>query len=198
MRASTIHQQAAAYEAAFNKFTTGYGLPSDLFERPDHLAIKCSDIDDYRETLEVIQNEFSIAGLWEATIDNRSLASALLTSPVALSAYEFSWLEIMQPRPGKELSQGFVEHTEFVFFDTYDACRTLTQRTGEVMDVQHNAGHAWVNVPIGDGREIKFNDKPLAGVVEIEKLAGLITTILEPVIDPSADIIPLLPDIGDN
>jgi hypothetical protein len=83
----------------------------------------------------------------------------------------------MQPRPGKELAEGFVEHTEFFFPNLSEAERVLTQR-GVNFIRQKNPGHEWVNVIIDDsGREIKFNDKPLAAVVATEHEHGLLRRV---------------------
>lgn len=171
-----LGEEIIAYETAFNDFCNGYDLPKEWFKRPDHFAIKCADADDYQQTVAFLGKELvKPESLWEITMDQRKLASAQLASRVSLGDFRFEWIEFMQPRPGKELEKGFVEHTEFVFPDFFEVKRVLHQRGvgADQYEEQGNEGHAWLNVVIDEaGREIKFNDKPLEQVVTEEQQAA--------------------------
>lgn len=167
------------YERTLNDFVEGFGLPRDLFQHPDHFAIKCASEIDYIQTCDVLSGEVNGDGIWELNIDNRLLASAELVGRISLSGSYFSWVEIMQPKPGKETESGFVEHTEFLFPDFFVVTELLKNR-GIDYTVQENPGHKWVNVLIDDhGREIKFNDKLLSEVVVRERADGLLTRLVE-------------------
>lgn len=159
------------YDVAFERFINKHNLPAEWFQRPDHVAIKCADGEDYKETC----NEFSTlvqGGIWETKMNDRKLASAQLLSALTIATYEFGWLEIMQPRPGKEMTAGFVEHTEFLFADFEQIQIRLTDG-GIEYTLQQNPSHSWVNLVIdGLGREIKFNDKSLKDVSADEQARG--------------------------
>lgn len=181
MKFSQVGSELLQYDEAFRTFVDSYQLPEEWFKRPDHFAIKCADELDYLETCDTFTADVDDDGIWELLLDERLLASAQLSVRVALGGYEFSWVEIMQPRPGKEMDQGFVEHTEFYFPDFFMAQQTLTQRgleVGKDYEPQGNDGHRWLNIVIDDfGREIKLNDKPLAEVVVLEREQGLLKPV---------------------
>jgi hypothetical protein len=173
MRTLQIEKALIAYEASFADFCRAYQLPEQWFGRPDHIAIKAANLNDYEETRRVIEDSYVYGAIWEVSMDERLLGSGKLLGSLSLVDYDFQWVEIMQPRPGKETEKGFVEHTEFVFPDFYEVARILHQRgltEGEDFERQSNDGHAWLNVVLDkQGHEIKFNDKPLAEVVAEEK-----------------------------
>ena len=177
MKIPQLGEELRLYSDAFVSFTAGYQLPKELFERPDHFAIKCANELDYLETCQEMATEVGSDGLWEFALDNRLLGSAKLAGTVALCGKGFTWVEIMQPRLGKETDAGFVEHTEFYFSDFFAAEHILKQR-GIDYSHQENPGHAWLNIVIDDkGREIKLNDKPLADVVLWEREQGLLQPV---------------------
>lgn len=172
MRGETIGEELLKYEEAFGGFVHGYGLPKELFVAPDHLAIKCADELDYLTTCDDLRSVVTSDGFWEFPEGGRLLASAELDSGASLCGFTFNWLEVMQPRPGKETDAGFVEHTEFYTPDLFAVAERL-KKHGVEFTAQKNPGHSWLNVVIDEvGREIKFNDKPLAEVVAAEKKPG--------------------------
>lgn len=177
MKVSQIDTELQQYDEAFRAFAEGYQLPGELFVRPDHFAIKCADELDYLETCQAFAEDVDEGGIWELQSNGRLLASARLSGRVALGGYEFSWIEIMQPRPGSETERGFVEHTEFFFPDFFRAEEILKQK-GIEYEPQDNPGHDWLNIVIdGAGREIKLNNKALADVVVWEREEGLLRQV---------------------
>lgn len=177
MKFVLFEQEVQKYREAFSTFVTVYKLPEYLFKQPDHFAIKCADEIDYLETCQELAEEVNPDGIWELSLDNRLLGSAQLADKLSLGKFAFGWVEIMQPRPGKETNTGFVEHTEFYFPDFFAAEEVLKQR-GVDYTRQENPGHAWLNIVIDNqGREIKLNNKPLAEVVEKERDQGLLRQV---------------------
>jgi len=177
MKLVDIEKDLDVYGESMKRYMDAFQLPKSWLRNPDHFAIKCADELDYLETCQSLEKEVSKEGLWEISLDDRLLASAKLGGKVALGGFNFEWIEIMQPRPGKETKEGFVEHTEFFFPDLYEVLRVLEQ-CGADATLQKNPGHEWVNLVIDDfGREIKFNDKPLADVVAAERSEGVLRRI---------------------
>lgn len=179
MKLVQLEQELQLYQEAFESFIHGYRLPEDFFKQPDHFAIKCADELDYLETCQEVAAQVGAAGIWELSINNRLLGSAQLAGRTSLAGFDFGWVEIMQPRPGKETDTGFVEHTEFYFPDFFAAEHVLRQR-GIDYSHEENPGHAWLNIVIDNkGREIKLNNKPLAEVVIWEREQGLLRKVAE-------------------
>lgn len=194
MRLAEIEASLADYEEAFVEFNNAYQIPTEWFRQKDHFAIKCANAEDYEETLDQVKNYLQPEGMWEVEMDGRRLASAVLAGTILIGNTYFRWVEIMQPRPGKELEKGFVEHTEFVFMDGFEVQRVLGIRGVEGVEEQQNPGHKWVNVPIdAQGREIKFNDKPLEEVIEFEQDEGIGRVILPYQKFDKADVLELRP-----
>lgn len=182
MKITEIRDTLGAYDSTYARFVEQHKLPpQSWFSNPDHFAIKCADFNDYTETIETVQREFDVEGMWQLKMDDRMLASTHLMGKVTVSGAEFSWIEVMQPRPGKESEHGFVEHTEFVHPD-FNVIKSSLQKCGVEFTLQQNSGHKWINVVMDeDGREIKFNDKSLADVVVEERSRGVIEVIVPPV-----------------
>lgn len=179
MNKAEIFDSVGEYQVRFQQFVEGYRLPEEWFSKPDHIAIKCADEIDYFSTCDALKPHMQ-DGFWEANIDDRMLAAARFTASLGMSDKFFEWVEVMQPKPGKELDAGFVEHAEFTVPDFYEVRRVLSVRGVEGFETQANEGHAWINVPIDDyGREIKFNDKPLSEVVAKEIEEGKIHQVIE-------------------
>jgi hypothetical protein len=175
LRRPSIDLELATYEQAFVAFKEANNLPDAWFEVPDHFAIKCADRADYDQTCDELEIMADSEGIWELELDDRLLASAGLANPVTLAGYRFGWVEIMQPRPGKESAAGFVEHTEFLLPDFAEIMTALEERE-VAYELQENPGHRWLNIVIdAHGREIKINDKLLADVVAAEKTEGLLS-----------------------
>lgn len=174
---SVIASELDRYSVAFRNFINKHELPKEWFLKPDHFAVKCANKQDYRETCAMFAEDVNDDGIWQLSLDGRLLASAKLAKNTELGGYEFDWVEIMQPRPGKENVSGFVEHTEFLFTDFTTVEGFLTEK-GIDYELQENPGHKWVNIVIDDdGREIKVNNKLLADVVEWEREQGLLHKI---------------------
>lgn len=172
MKTATLQKELEKYEMSFTAFVDEHSLPAEWFAHPDHFAVKCADRDDYIATYRLLSNVADKEGIWAVDMDGRSLASAKLASRFLLGGFSFEWVEIMQPRPGKETASGYVEHTEFVVPD-FTAVEKVLQERGIPFEHQANPGHAWINVVIDDDmREIKFNNLPLEKVVEIEMNEG--------------------------
>ncbi len=168
MKWPEIDEQLGAYERSLTAFVSALHMPKDLFRFPDHFAIKCADELDYLETCQEFATEVVDGSMWELPEGGRLLASAQLAGKITLGGHEFGWVEIMQPRPGKETSKGFVEHTEFHAVD-YGAAEQRLRRWGVEHVPDGNSGHKWLNVVIDDeGREVKFNDRPLVDVLAWE------------------------------
>lgn len=160
-------KELSDYEQAFVAFVDANGLPSEWFEISDHIALKCADVEGYARACAEIEG-----GVWEIELDGRLLGSAQLTSPLTVAGYRFNWIEIMQPRPGKESDAGFVEHTEF-YVDDFDMVTQWLTEQAIAYELQKNPGHRWINIVIDDqGREIKLNNKVLADVVVWERENG--------------------------
>lgn len=177
MKSLEIDRQLDAYDEAFRSFVRGFRLPRQWFARPDHFAIKCADELDYLETCADFAGEVKDDTMLELTESGRLLASAELVGKVSLGDYEFGWVEIMQPKPGKETAEGFVEHTEFYAYDFFLMEQAL-RRFGVDYKHQNNDGHEWFNVVIDDkGREIKFNNRPLVDVIAWEQEQGLLRPV---------------------
>ena len=178
MKQSLLNQELHLYGELLQTFVDTHQLPAEWFEAPDHFAIKCANFADYTETCQMMQPRADSEGLWEIQLDGRRLGSARLASSVLLAGHRFEWVEVMQPRPTKETSNAFVEHTEFFFPDFESVLKTLSAK-GIAATIQKNPGHAWVNIVIdNNGRELKINDRPLRDVVVIEKAEGKLSKIL--------------------
>lgn len=171
MNAARFTSELEKYELAFRQFVSKHDLPLEWFQKPDHVAIKCADAEDYGATCEEFKPLVQ-GGIWEIEMDSRKLASAQLLTSLVVAQYSFEWLEIMQPRLGKETTHGFVEHTEFVFAD-FEAVQTNLAENSIEFELQQNTGHQWINLVIdGLGREIKLNNKPLEAVAHDERTRG--------------------------
>lgn len=174
MQVQDINQSLEKYHDVFEKFTKAFRLPKQLFQTPDHAAIKCANEFDYLETCTAMSKHFTRDGLWEVSMDGRKLATGALAGRISIGSLLFGWVEIMEPRPGKELAEGFIEHTEFAVSDLFAVVRLLAVHGVPDVEHQQNSGHAWINVTMDDtGREIKFNNKSLDLVVAEERAQGL-------------------------
>lgn len=181
MNIDGFNRSMADYEVAFNRFVDQFDLPQSFFSSPDHVAVKCADEADYLATCNELMAIVDESGIWEIRMDERLLASACLRDSLSLQLNEqktqFRWIEIMQPRPGKELNLGFVEHVEFTVADLSLVSQVLN-RQGIEFEEQSNPGHRWLNVVLDSmEREIKFNDKSLEDVAEDERSRGLLHRI---------------------
>lgn len=171
------------YEVAFNRFVGQFELPKSFFSSPDHVAVKCADGTDYLATCSELKTIVDESGIWEIRMDERLLASACLRDSISLQLNDketqFPWIEIMQPRPGKELDSGFVEHVEFTVEDLLSVSKVLDSQ-GIAFEEQSNPGHRWLNVVLDSkGREVKFSDKSLEEVAEDERRRGALHKIGE-------------------
>lgn len=185
MKIPEIKKSLDVYEQHFVDFARQYDIPNDFFLESDHFAVKCASEMDYLETCQEIGSVIS-GPLWEFEEGGRLLASGMLKGGAEIGGEQlrgrylrirpFKWVEIMQPRPGKETDEGYVEHTEFLYRDHFAVEAMLYARAVEGTERQSNPGHAWVNVPISsDGLlEIKFNDRVLADVVDEERMLGIV------------------------
>lgn len=172
MRQQALAEELTAYEQYFNAFMQLHDLPTEWFAVSDHVAIKCANAADYTETCSELAGMTNSEGVWELGLDGRLLGSAGLAEPITFGDHAFGWIEIMQPRPGKEISKAFVEHTEFLYADFASVTAALDAK-GIAYELQENPGHRWINIPIDtNGREVKINDKLLADVVAAEKSDG--------------------------
>lgn len=177
MKKNQFNKELSLYSESFLAFVAAHRLPNDLFKMPDHFAIKCANKHDYIETRQLFSEQEVNGGIWELPLDGRLLATAQLVGSVSINGYDFSWVEIMQPRPGKETEVGFVEHTEFYVSD-FSAVEELLKQKDIYFERQHNPGHAWINIVIDEaGREIKLNNKLLADVVVWEKAQGMLKKV---------------------
>lgn len=179
MNVSSLEMSYRAYEYAFDEFCSAYQLPPQWFRVPDHFAIKCASSAEYEATLTTIRTEFSPHGMYEAEIQQRRLGSAKLAGRVGMGQVSFGWVEIMEPKPDAIIAESFVEHSEFYTPDLFELQRVLDMRGVEGGRFQDNGAHGYVSFPIDDqGREIKFNDKPLTDVIEQEKLENKVRLLI--------------------
>lgn len=193
MKVLELNAEIGEYVDAFTSFNEAYQLPRAWFNKADHFALKCSGPEDYQETLETIQSDIPVVDtIWEIDMDERRLASVRLTGCVCLSNSMFRWIEVMEPRSGKEPEEGFLEHTEFFVPDLYKVYDALERRGVEGLALQGNGSHTWVNVPIDEkGHEIKFNDKPIEQVILEENEQGLLRKLVGPdELEEGAKILP--------
>lgn len=149
-------------------FIGRYELPEKWFKVPDHLAIKCADGLDYVYRVEELLADAHQAS--EIIMDERRLATMELISPVIVGdLWKVSWLEIMEPRPekvGKDVVG--LEHIEFYYPDFDEVTRLLASYDIE-FTLQHNPGHAWVNIVLNkQGQELKLNNRMLGETVAEE------------------------------
>ncbi len=174
MKKAEVFESAREYGELFLHFVSEAHIPDELFVMPDHFAVKCANGIDYLETCLELKSEVASDGIGEAYIDDRMLASAELLGTVSIGGFGFSWVEIMQPKPGKVLrkGEGFVEHTEFTFPDFDEVIGVLERRNIGFSTDTDSPGHSTIIVPIGDSKEIKFNDLPLSEVVARERAEG--------------------------
>lgn len=172
MKVELFGNELVKYEESFRAFVQENQLPEEWFVVPDHVALKCADQADYEETCTVFGSLVDEEGVWEIELDARHLGSAKLRSALSVAGYEMHWIEIMQPRPGKEMKQGFVEHTEFVY-PNFDEITAYLDGHNIAYELQENPGHSWINVVIDDQeREIKFNNAGIEEVTTKEKAEG--------------------------
>lgn len=191
MNVASLEMSYRSYEHVFEEFRLAYKLPPQWFRAPDHFAVKCASSADYESTLTTIQSEFSPLGMYEAEIQQRRLGSAVLAGRVGMGEISFGWVEIMEPKPGAIVAEGFVEHTEFYMPDHFELQRVLDMRGVEGVRLQDNGAHGYVSFPIDDqGREIKFNDRPLVDVIKQEKLEDKVRLLIPEVEErtPSAKV----------
>ena len=172
MKQSEIDLSLQAYTASFIAFIASNPLPKNWFNAPDHFAIKCTSKDSYDKTCNDVEKS-TYEGIWQIELNNRYLASAKLSQKIELDNIgSVDWIEIMQPRPGMEPAEVFVEHVEF-YFSNFDEITEILAKNDIVFELQNNSSHAWVNVVIDKtGREIKFSNKTLADMVEEERSDG--------------------------
>lgn len=179
MNSDELILRVKEYEQSFTSFISVNNLPKEWFSVPDHIAIKCADGNDYVKTCEELTH-MTKNGIWEIDLNSRFLGSAELINPINLGEYGFSWIEIMQPRPGKETEIGFVEHTEF-FYPDFNVVQDFLKQNSVPFELQDNPGHKWINIEIDNsGREIKINDKVLSDVVKWELEEGHLRKRNEP------------------
>lgn len=191
MKLADFDESYAAYGQVFDEFRDAYRLPLEWFREPDHFAIKCANAEEYEETLTIVRTEFSPIGMYEADIQQRRLGSAKLAGRVGTGEISFGWVEIMEPKPDAAVAESFVEHSEFYMPDFFELQRVLHMRGVEGVRSQDNGAHGHVSFPIDDhGREIKFNNKPLADVIRQEKLEDKVRLLMPEVEDtqPSAKV----------
>ena len=202
MKAEQLNEDLDAYVNVFDNFVAQYQLPAEWFSHPDHFAIKCSDTQDFEETVESVRESLEPTEFWQIVLDGRRLASAKFSGSITVSSRtqsSVSWVEVMEPRPGKSSGSPFVEHVEYTYPDFHEVMRILGIRGFDNFELQGNQGHSWVNLVIDEelGREIKINDRPLYKVIEFENENGLLSSILDPRSGLGAKIIPF-PNRGDK
>lgn len=174
MKLDLFDGELVKYEESFKAFVAEHNLPGEWFAEPDHVAVKCADLSDYDDTCNAFAGRVDDEGVWEIEMDGRHLGSAKLIGAISVAGYDMNWVEIMQPRPGKEMPEGFVEHTEFVF-PNFDEIIVFLEGHSIPYERQGNPGHSWINIVIdGDEREIKFNDAGIGEVTTKEKSQGLL------------------------
>lgn len=175
MNIDQVNEGLEIYGRTLSTFLNQHNLPREWFERPDHFAVKCANRADYQDTCQTLAGRVYARKFFELQQGGRLLASGNLTGSVSLAGFGFQMVEVMQPRPGKETEEGYVEHTEFTFPDFATVMDVLDSR-GVDFELQSNPGHGWVNVPISDGLlELKINDRSLGQVVTKELSQGLLT-----------------------
>ena len=123
----TFQEEVQNFSTSLTCFVKNSNLPMELFVRPDHLALKARDRDDF-DKLTVAWSQHALGGVVRAIdMDERTLASLQLTQPIAVEPFgHVEWLEIMEPRAQK-IGKGVVglEHMEFSVLDLDEASRIL-------------------------------------------------------------------------
>lgn len=166
MKLAAIEQSMSEYGEYLREFREMHDMPEELFQTPDHFAVKTTGIADLHETIAAFD--------WDGApphqvhydqVDGRTLAAVHLGHPTLVGGFEFEWLEVMEPRPGVAVAEPFVEHTEFYFPDLSLAESMLRMKGMGEFTRQANDAHATLVLPVGDGREIKINNRPLADIV---------------------------------
>lgn len=181
MKIDAINDSLERYSDVASAFIQEFRLPREWFLRPDHVAIKCANELDYLDTCDELLG-FMENGIEEIEINDRLIGSGNIDRGIELDLFKIPtgkmyWVEIMQPRRGKEQDEGFVEHSEFTFPDFHAVERWLTPR-GISYERQGNDGHDWINIVLDEeGREIKINDLPLLEVLSTERRQGLLRKI---------------------
>lgn len=178
MNIPEFEESLEKYNDSFTLFTRQYGIPLEFLLQPDHIAIKCADRDDYLETCQEIGGLVN-GSLWEFEEGGRTLASGQLVAGIPLihapsitggdtQRRPLRWIEIMQPKPGKESREGYVEHVEFTYEDLFMVEAMLYSRAVEGIERQSNPSHSWVNIPITSDSllELKINDKSLQDMLD--------------------------------
>lgn len=163
MRIKAIHASIDTYREAFREFTRTYDLPMDLFAEPDHATVQCAGAEDYDETLEAIIGVGGLVAQESRVSDRRIAAVHLATQSVLAGASLFEWLEVVQPRPGSERPQGFVENVAYVH-DLHTARNLLDEQDIPGVEERIYPVRSSLIVPLGNDLTVKFNDTSLAEV----------------------------------
>lgn len=164
-----FEEDITRYTDTLQQFIQKHELPVDWFAQADHLAIKCQDEFDYRQTVRFWRPRSVVGGMYEARMEGqgRSIAAALLQESISLGPMQtfgsVEWLEIMQPRPGQEGAKVGVDHVEF-FYPAFRGLGRFLETKGIDYQFQHNPNHEWLSVTDGD-MEFKLNDMPLRAIV---------------------------------
>jgi hypothetical protein len=162
------------YEEAFLAVTSEFQVPGSFLVSPDHVAIKCADTGAFFDAIDEFVPRIMPGTLGEINQGGRRLASGELVDPIKLAGHTFGVVEIMEPRPGAEAQETFVEHTEFTVPNLLTVYNILCGKVGSgatdvrVVD-QRQSHHPGIILEFGDRLEIKFNETSLVEMVEDEK-----------------------------
>lgn len=170
-----LQEHANAYFTKLVGFVEANNVADLLVVPVDHLAVKARDSLEYEELIKMIK-PLSLE-LSYVEMDGRRLATAKLKTEVLFGDLGgSSFLELMEPRPGKEgvgfcgLDKG-LEHIEI--FADLGKVRELLKRLGIIFEEQKNPNHKAVVLQINpEGQEVKFTDSRLGEIVAKQLQTG--------------------------
>jgi hypothetical protein len=168
-----IDREIANYAIGLEYYIRRERLPKEWFEQPDHIAIKAGNSLHYEQLLlsQIDEGLPRVETVSETKMDGRRIAVVSFVGPVAVgSEWRVKQLEVMEPRPemvGKDRIG--VDHMEF-FQPDFEAIEYHLERiSGIIPDIQRKSLHNSLSITFGkQGREVKFTDRRLADVIQLE------------------------------
>jgi hypothetical protein len=152
----SLNQELAEYSIALTTYEGVYQLPAQLFEHPDHLAIKAANIKEFEEMVRSIRPNSEQLTCIEQ--DGRFLAAAKVVGAFSLGLYgKVQWLEIIEPKPEKSgIDNTGIDHAEF-YYPKFERVLTIFDRRDVNYEVQPIGEHNRANVVfMRGGRKFEF------------------------------------------
>ncbi|HTK03911.1 MAG TPA: VOC family protein [Alphaproteobacteria bacterium] len=144
----------------------------NFLESPiDHIAIKTKNSLDYQHFVNTFLTEAQNAQYIE--MNDRRIATLKLIKPLKFKNQKIWYLEIMEPKPGKEPENNFFEHIE-ILRGNFESIEQSLKSKSIPYKSGGNEYHKTIVLNLNNLQEIKFTNTKIEEVIRKEKEDGKI------------------------